>query len=537
MSPELIWQKAKEIAGSAEDKHKAVLQIISLLKQHVPGETGASDMEKAYSVLSRLVKELTAEKRQMNESSESSRLRKDINDYYLREELVKAILSRGEIPKDPLETILGVGFIDIVDYTYLSKWLSPKENQVVLNGLYSAFNHVLKKHGGYLNKMEGDSLLFHFGGLVDKRIESLQGNELWSFLAGSVFRTCIEMQHVCDLFNKADPHFLAETTDDETAEPLEAAFDIIKTLRENLAMAAGINVLFQIRIRIGASIGEVSIGNFGPAGAKQWDVIGMPVIEAKRMQDTAPIGGIRMSENFFDILDINGITDDYLQTFKDDARRNNGVYRNITKSELFNYKRVIVHEKKNSAYDTYSVLVDPNQPEHIIEHIQALLIKDEDGVRQIIDEIMYYRGNRFIVNVLENFLNEKSIELNKSKLLEVISPKRYRVLESEAGKSGEAISDVVDKYYSLYDIFSILGKFMDHLNLELSYNRIKDVEFESTNQYVEDMLKAVDENFKSIKKLEGKSLYVNKCLLPQLRAILSAGLINHQHETFELEPI
>ena len=61
-------------------------------------------------------------------------------------------------------------------------------------------------------------------------------------------------------------------------------------------------ITFQIRIRIGANIGEVMIGNFGPSGAKHWDIVGLPVINAKRMEATAPIGGLRISSEFFDIL-------------------------------------------------------------------------------------------------------------------------------------------------------------------------------------------------------------------------------------------
>ena len=52
----------------------------------------------------------------------------------------------------------------------------------------------------------------------------------------------------------------------------------------------------------------MTVGNFGPEGAKQWDVIGVPVIKAKRMESTAPVGGYRISEELFEILDAEQFT-------------------------------------------------------------------------------------------------------------------------------------------------------------------------------------------------------------------------------------
>ena len=74
-----------------------------------------------------------------NESSEGTVSREEIQKYYLNQQLVEAIYAHGEIPEQSKTTIVGVGFIDIADYTFLSKFLSPVENQVMLNGLYTAF--------------------------------------------------------------------------------------------------------------------------------------------------------------------------------------------------------------------------------------------------------------------------------------------------------------------------------------------------------------------------------------------------------------
>ncbi|MDC7240639.1 MAG: adenylate/guanylate cyclase domain-containing protein, partial [Spirochaetales bacterium] len=239
----------------------------------------------------------------MNETGRSAesvkiddeQLRRDIERFYLPRHLVNAITEIGAIPNDSEEAIVGIGFLDIADYTFLSKFLSPNENQTVLNGLYSAFNWVLNKHGGYLNKLEGDSLMFQYGGPIDPNVRGLNDAEAEHYIAKELFYTCIELQRVCILFNQANDKFLYSEEEGTTKEEILKAFDIIRGLRNNEFLSPSINALFQIRIRIGASIGKVMIGNFGPEGSKHWDVIGMPVINAKRMESTAPIGGVRIS--------------------------------------------------------------------------------------------------------------------------------------------------------------------------------------------------------------------------------------------------
>jgi adenylate cyclase len=138
--------------------------------------------------------------------SEDYELRKQIEEYYLPAQLIEAILQRGQIPETTEETYIGIGFIDIADIesSYLSKFLSPKENQILLNGLYTAFQSVLLRRGGYLNKIEGDSMMFHFGGSLDRKMDGLELEKQIRVIAKELFYSCIEMQRVCSLFNKAN---------------------------------------------------------------------------------------------------------------------------------------------------------------------------------------------------------------------------------------------------------------------------------------------------------------------------------------------
>lgn len=392
---------------------------------------------------------------------EEYQLRKEIEEYYLPRQLVDAIYELGEIPQMSSEAIVGVAFMDIADYTYLSKFLSPHENQIVLNGLYTAFNTVLERHGGYLNKIEGDSLMFHFGGLIDPVAKRLEQEEAKRYIAKELFFTCVEMQRVCALFNQANDKFLLESGSAESREILRKAFQIIDILRNDPMIRATFNAVFQVRIRIGANIGEVQIGNFGPAGAKQWDVVGNPVIEAKRMESTAPVGGLRISEAFYEVLEESGVADNYFQRFRREAEILSGVYKSIKKEELFQFSRVFLKDKKNAEFRSYSVQVNPALPESISEQVESLLDRGEDGIERILNLIRYYRGNRFVVQSVENLFTRVGIRLRKGDMLEFIYPNRFAEMRAEYGGDNSAFEAAVDKEMSLYDVFERLGRFQD----------------------------------------------------------------------------
>ena len=249
----------------------------------------------------------------------NTELKETIKNYYTSKQLVDSLIKIGDVPKNTVEAFVGIGFADIADYTFLSKFLSPKENQILLNGLYAAFSTVLQQYGGFLSKHEGDSIMFHFGGLLDQNTKVMKKEDAISYIARSLFYTCVMLQRVCVLFNNADESLVDEQKDNESKAIIEESFAIINSMRKDKIISEAFNAFFQIRIRIGASIGEVSIGNFGPPGEKHLDLIGLTIIKAKRMESTAPTGALRISEELYDILEQTGTADEYYEEFKPDG--------------------------------------------------------------------------------------------------------------------------------------------------------------------------------------------------------------------------
>ncbi|MFW6208125.1 MAG: adenylate/guanylate cyclase domain-containing protein [Spirochaetota bacterium] len=469
---------------------------------------------------------------ELQRASEEISFRKRIEEYYLPKQLVNAIIEKGEIPTATAEQFVGIGFIDIADYTFLSKFLSPNENQTVLNGLYAAFNFVLNRHGGYLNKIEGDSLMFHFGGSLDPNVRELDREQQERYIARELFYTCVEMQRVAFLFNQANDRFLYNE-EGGARESITKAFEIIRTLRTSNELSPSINAFFQIRVRIGANIGEVTVGNFGPEGAKQWDIIGVPVIKAKRMESTAPVGGFRISEEFYNVLKNTGAVDEYYKRFKREAEALFGSFKHITMDELFKFGKVTLKDKHNAMFNTYSVQVNPGLPEAIMNQVDLLINKGEEGAQRILEMLKYYRGNRFVINGLESVFKRRGICIRKHELLQLILPSLYERILSEHNGDTESAHNSIENDYNLYNLFELLGKVQDTVKVDQLPER-PDFDFNSYDQHMNSIREWMEyENTYREKRVYQRTYFYNY-IFPMVFYSIRACIFEFQQQAAEL---
>lgn len=447
--------------------------------------------------------------------------------YYLNKQLEQALFLHGEIPSEPEIRTIGIGFVDIVEYSYIASWLSPKENQLFLNGLYTAFHTVLKKRGGYLNKISGDSLMFHFGGNIDPATKRMKRKEAEAYIARELLNTCIDIQKTCRLFNDADEDFLKTSTEGAAREAIKNAFMIIRNLRENLSMVSGINAMFQVRVRIGACLGEVCIGNFGPEDARQWDVIGEPVIVARRMESTAPIDGLRISQTLFKALNDNGITDEYYHDFIKQAKNSGSCYQKISKEELFKQKKVILQDKNNVDFISYAVQTNPILPESIRAQVGMLLEKSEDGADTIADILKYHRGNRHVLFAVESLFRESKIKIKKVILLIKLYPLKYKQLLEQMKGNLKALERYVDKKVSLFSLFALLDKYQDTTRLG-SGSEVNTQDFEKYDDYIRKAELNLQLSYQDKQKVRERHNYIIEVLFPLFHMHLKAGILEYQ---------
>ena len=466
------------------------------------------------------------------------KLRRNVESYYLPSQLIKAISEIGAIPETSTDSLIGIAFLDIADYTYLSKFLSSKENHIFLNGLYAAFHWVIKKHGGYLNKIEGDSIMFHYGGPIDPNVKGKSPEGIRKYIARELFLTCVELQRVCNLFNKANETILTIINDAEAEETVKAAYEIISALRNNEELSHSMNALFQVRIRIGASIGEVTIGNFGPEGARQWDVIGVPVIDAKRMESSAPSGGLRISSDYYHILDSTGTLQQYFRRFQREAKLYGSIYENVTIDDVFSGHTIYIKGKKVSRYETFSVQVNPQLPEDATTQIRLLLTKGEYGVDRIIELLKYYRGNRFVMNEVEAFFKEYNIIIRKDQILKLLQPPKYQKILNGYDKSAiKRAAEEIDRKYSLFELAEMLGKLQDALKYRDESDLNSYVDFLSYDQYMGRKLKITEGWFSNNKSPTFKTYYYYNVIYPLFFTHLKASMLEYQATLDEVEEL
>jgi class 3 adenylate cyclase len=432
-------------------------------------------------------------------------------------------------------SLVGVAFLDIADYTYLSQILSPQENQDVLNGLYTAFAEVLNRHGGYLNKIEGDSLMFHYGGSIDPRVKGLSDAAAERIIARELFNTCVEMQRVCSHFNIANDRFLLQGVSTEARESMRKAFAIISNLRQS-ELARSMAAVFQIRIRIGANIGHVTIGNFGPDGAKQIDVIGTAVIDAKRMESTAPIGGLRISEKLYNTLVETNEADNYFRRFRREAEVLNSYYKQIAWEELYKFSEVLLKDKRGATFKTYSVQVTANLPESIADQVRALIGMGESGAERVIKLIQYYRGNQYVMNAIEDAFrsDEVNIVLRKRYILETMYPLQFKSLEKQFGGSVEKITEHVDQHFSLFELLNKLGRFQDIVK-ESSDWESEDVRFDTYDHYMSARERDIRGRYEVSQKHMVQRAYFYNVVFPLVFESIRSSILEYQNEDADLE--
>jgi adenylate cyclase len=478
---------------------------------------------------------MSESKENVSHKSEEA-LRREIEGFYLPKQLVDAILELGEIPRGSVEAPVGVGFLDIADYSFISKFLSPTENQVVLNGLYTAFNWVLRRHGGYLNKIEGDSLMFQFGGLTDPRCRGVDQKAALRTIARELLYSCVEMQRVCSLFNNANDRFFDDTADAHTRGAVAGAFEIIRTLRTSADLGSSANAFFQIRIRIGANLGVVTMGNLGPDGAKHWDITGMPVIVARRMEASAPVGGLRITKELYDVLAEAGIVGEYLERFRRESGAMFGVFKDIREDELFKKSTVVLRDKRGASFETYSVQVSPGLPEGLAEQTRHLLDQGEPGANRVIEFLQYYRGNRFVVGAIERVLARKGVRLRKADILKVVDAEAFKqILAKNGNHRGRAVAEVA-RTFSLYELFERLGLLQDKVKEFVSFQTPPSPHTDYRRRMAQELDNVVT-NYRLVERSVRMNAYFHNYVFPVVYRSIRTSMIEYQSQADSAEAV
>ena len=301
-------------------------------------------------------------------------------------------------------------------------------------------------------------------------------------------------------------------------------------------LAKTINAVFQIRIRIGANIGHVTIGNFGPDGAKQWDVVGNAVIDAKRMESTAPIGGLRISKELYDKLVETRVADEYYRRFLREALVLGSYYRDITRDDLFKYSEVLLKDKRGATFETYSVQVTPNLPESIAQQVSDLLAMGPSAVGRILKLLEYYRGNPYVINAIEDSFRDAGVVLRKHYMLETMYPLQLQAIHRQFDGNIEKITEHVDTHFSLYQILDRLGRFQDIVKQRTAGEDGSD-EFTTYEAYMSEREHEIRAQYEASRKQMVQRAYFFNVVFPLVFESIRSSILEYQLEPEELETL
>ncbi len=146
---------------------------------------------------------------------------------------------------------ISVLFSDIAGYTRMSNDLRPEEVMRSLRMYLETMVAVVQRHGGYVDKINGDGLMVLFGA---PRASDQH--------ASSVVACALDMLREVDRLGES---WRAVTSKD-------------------------------LRIRIGVATGKAFVGNLGGEGHVEYTAIGTVVNLAARLESQAPVGGVLIDE-------------------------------------------------------------------------------------------------------------------------------------------------------------------------------------------------------------------------------------------------
>lgn len=195
--------------------------------------------------------------RYIYEEKEKEVLRRAFEAYFPPAVVKKIVANPEMVTTSGQKKELTVMFSDIKSFTTHSTRFPPDQIQSMLSEYFGVMMDVAFKHGGTVDKLIGDGLMVFFGDPENQPDHAVR-----------CVRAAVEMQ--------------------EKARTLEARWN-----------AEG---KMPLKIRIGINTGEVVVGNMGSSRRLTYTVLGPDVNLAQRLEASAPVGGILISERTYQLV-------------------------------------------------------------------------------------------------------------------------------------------------------------------------------------------------------------------------------------------
>jgi adenylate cyclase len=228
--------------------------------------------------------------------------------------------------------------------------------------------------------------------------------------------------------------------------------------------------------------------------------------------------------------------DAYYERFRREAGAMAGVFSEITREELFKSSNVLLKDKRNATFNTYSVQVNPRLPEAIAEQTAALLDQGEVGADRIIQFLQYYRGNRFVIQAMERALEGRRVNIRRHDIFKVIYPRTFEALRKACGGDWRKTVAAVHARYRLYDLFERLGNLQDKVKEHASFEapRVEHYDYERRMAQEGDN---VFTNYKLAERSARLTNYFHNYVYPLVFRSIKVSILEMQNTATSLEPV
>ena len=155
-------------------------------------------------------------------------------------------------------------------------------------------------------------------------------------------------------------------------------------------------------------------------------------------------------------------------------------------------------------------------------------MKGELGADRIIEFLQYYRGNKFVIEAIEDAFASCEVILRSDYILKTLYPKKYGAYLKKLNGDREKTRAYVNREYRLFDLLEKLGAYQDEIH---AYHDFKGFtpEFREYDRFMEQQEKILQRLHKLKERSELQKLYFYNVVYPIVFRSVRTSILEYQH--------
>jgi class 3 adenylate cyclase/DNA-binding response OmpR family regulator len=256
---------------------------------------------------------------------------------YLSPQLHSTIFENREVNVSSKRKKLTIFFSDIVDFTKTVEEMEPEDLTGYLNSYLTEMSAIALKYGATIDKYIGDAIVAFFGDptTLGAKEDAIQATNM-----------AIEMR------------------------------DKLKVMQENWRHEG---FLHPFKVRMGIHTGYATVGNFGSENKIEYTAIGSSVNLSARLQSSAEVGTIVISDETYSL-----VKDNFIAIEREPIQMKGFANKIVTYSVLQGIEQNVLTAKLNGFYLNidFNSVEDKSKILEIVEHIKESIEEEKSSEKE-----------------------------------------------------------------------------------------------------------------------------------------------------------